>query len=171
MQLGQLFGSSGFTSPLTSDFLDSYKTGLMGQTQTPSFAGGAFSASPGAAGIASEGPLKPPGSSMFPDAGMTDEQLNAEMFGFFKEAMSPERRKQIMQDKLKLGRAEMNQAMQGKFMSDLANKAGDGARAVGNVYGQAGANIANILGGTRLPSPAIQSGGTIANVGGRKYFG
>ena len=171
MQLGQLFGSSGFTSPLTSDFLDSYKSGLMGQIETPSFAGGAFSTSPGATGIASASPLKPPGSSMFPDAGITDEQLNAGMFGMMKDIMSPEYRKKLMKDKLAMNRAEMNQAMQGKFMSDLANKAGEGARAVGNVYGQAGANIASILGGTRLPSPAIQSGGTIANVGGRKYFG
>ena len=174
MQLGQLFGAAGTTSPLASDFLSNFTGKVMeGMTSDNNFATGAFSTSPGALGIAAEGPLKPPGAStrtqMPTPTGMTDEAFNTELMDLFKYRMSDEYAEKNLARKQKQNRQEMNQALQGRFMTGLAENAGKGAMLEGGAIGQGYANMANILGGTRLPSPQV--GGANIAMPQRKYFG
>ena len=171
MQLGQLFGAAGSTSPLASDFLSGFAGKVMeGMTSDNNFATGAFSTSPGALGVAAQGPLKPPGSQQFPTpTGMTDEAFNSELMDLFKYRMSDEYAEKNLARKQKQNRQEMNQALQGRFMTGLAENAGKGAMLEGGAIGQGYANMANILGGTRLPSTNV--GGANIAMPQRKYFG
>ena len=66
MQLGQLFGAAGSTSPLASDFLSGFAGKVMeGMTSDNNFATGAFSTSPGALG-GSTRPFEAPWLSTVP---------------------------------------------------------------------------------------------------------
>ena len=174
MQLAQLFGSSA-TSPLASDFLSSFAGNVMeGMVSDNNFATGAFSTSPGAMGIAAQGALKPPGSAQFPtaDAGTPADPLFGPG-GFIKDQFekitSDEYQDKKFARKQKQNRQEINQALQARFMTGLAENAGKGAMLEGGAIGQGYANMANILGGTRLPSTNV--GGANIAMPQRKYFG
>ena len=161
--------TKGFTSPLASDFTDSYVKNIA-QTMLPSV-GEAATGSSARSGLPIPGAVKPSDGGVLIGDGVNDPENDKFFMDMMKEYMSPEYQERQDQRAAKRERRQLNEAMQADFIGDLANKAGEGARLVGGAYQQGAANIANIMGGTRLPSPAIQSGGTIANVGGRKYFG
>ena len=163
-----MFGK-GFTSPLASDFTNNYVQNIA-QTMVPSVGEAALGSSP-RSGLPVPGAIKPSDGGVLIGDGVNDPENDKFFMDMMKEYMSPEYQARQDQRAAKRERRQLNEAMQADFIGDLANKAGEGARLVGGVYNQAAANISNTLAGTRLPSPAIQSGGVIANVGARKYFG
>ena len=147
---GQGFGSSGFTSPLASDFLEQYKLNVLPSSD---------------AGVLSGGPQTPtfnlPGQ----------DNLDKRTLDLFEKTMTPEYREKLMQDKLRFSRAEMGQATADRMMNNMADQAGYGLEKEAGIIGNAASNISTIMAGTRLPSPAIQSGSPSIMMAGRQYFG
>ena len=169
MQLGQLFGGAT-TSPFASDFLSNYAGGIM-QATDRNIAAGPISSSPGAN---NPGTIKPPigpaGDVL--DAGAMDGGLfggaDSWMGRTIEKITSDEYQDKKFARKQQQNREEINQALQAKFMSDLASNAGKGAMLEGGAIGQGYTNMANILGGTRLPSPQV--GGANIAMPQRTYF-
>ena len=88
---------------------------------------------------------------------------------FLEKYLDPEFRKGLMADKLAMSRAEMKDAYAMDKITGIPNTVKAGYQEAGNLIGQGGANIANIIGATNVPIGDLTPGG-MPQLRDRQYF-
>ena len=99
----------------------------------------------------------------------TGDEFQDFTLDFMKQYFSPEFRQQLIDDKIKLSRTEMRDAYMMGRLRDMPKEIKQGYQEAGNLIGQGGANIANIMGSTNVPIGDF-SGDTIPQLPTRQYF-
>jgi hypothetical protein len=111
----------------------------------------------------------PAGSSVLDDIDEKNPEFKDGANTFLKMFTDDEFRQKLLREKGQYSRDQMRDAYMMKRLRDMPDEAKQGYQEMGNIYGQAGANIANILGATQVPQAQInaQAPGAIAP---RSYF-
>ena len=109
------------------------------------------------------------GSTVMDDIDEKNPEFKDGANKFLEQFTDPAFRKQLLQEKGQFSREQMRDAYMMKRLRDMPDEAKQAGQEMGNIYGQAGANIANILGATKVPQASInaQAPGAIAP---RTYF-
>ena len=111
----------------------------------------------------------PTGSSVLDDINEKNPEFKDGANTFLKMFTDDEFRQKLLREKGQFSRDQMRDAYMMKRLRDMPDEAKQSYQEMGNIYGQGGANIANIIGATQVPQAQInaQAPGAIAP---RTYF-
>jgi hypothetical protein len=115
------------------------------------------------------GAAAPAGSTIMDDIDEKNPEFKTGANKFLEQFTDPDFRKQLLAEKGQFSREQMRDAYMMKRLRDMPDEAKQGYQEMGNIYGQAGANIANILGATQVPQANINTAAP-TQIATRQYF-
>jgi hypothetical protein len=110
-----------------------------------------------------------PGSEVLDDLNEKDPEFKDGANKFLDMFTDDEFRAKLMREKRDLNRAELGDAYMLNRLREMPNEAKQAYQEMGDIYGQAGANIVNTLGATQVPVANINTAAP-TQIATRQYF-